>query len=272
MLLQRNLLSDGELVWSVDHRLLARGTDLSFILSHSRQDMLTLLEGQPSDPLPDDVRVQVPVDDHQEVWGSGVTYMRSREARESESAAADVYGAVYDAERPEIFFKSQGWRTRGSGEGVRIRRDSAWNVPEPELTLVVNAEGEIVGYTVGNDMSSRDIEGANPLYLPQAKTYNGSCAVGPAIVVCEADDLVGLEIDMRIERDGAAVFAGGTSTANMKRTFPELAEYLCRELDFPIGVLLMTGTGIVPPDEFTLQSGDVITIRIGDLSLVNTVE
>ena len=271
MLLQRNLI-DGTFVWSVDGRQLAQDTDLPKLLGQSREAMLKQLAEEPSVPVPADAAVQAPVDRHQEVWGSGVTYMRSREARESESAAADVYGAVYDAERPEIFFKSQGWRTRGSGEGVRIRRDSAWNVPEPELTLVVNAEGVIVGYTVGNDMSSRDIEGANPLYLPQAKTYNGSCAVGPAIVVCEADDLVGIEIDMRIERDGAAVFGGGTSTANMKRTFPELAEYLCRELDFPIGVLLMTGTGIVPPDEFTLQSGDVITIRIGDLSLVNTVE
>lgn len=271
MLLQRNLI-DGAFVWSVDGRQLAQDTDLPKLLGQSREAMLRQLAEEPSGPVPADATLQAPVDRHQEVWGSGVTYMRSREARESESAAADVYGAVYDAERPEIFFKSQGWRTRGSGEGVRIRRDSEWNVPEPELTLVVNAEGEIVGYTVGNDMSSRDIEGANPLYLPQAKTYNGSCAVGPAIVVCEADDLAGLEIDMRIERRGAAVFEGGTSTANMKRTFPELAEYLCRELDFPIGVLLMTGTGIVPPDEFTLQSGDVITIRIGDLSLVNTVE
>ncbi|MXZ26332.1 MAG: fumarylacetoacetate hydrolase [Caldilineaceae bacterium SB0665_bin_21] len=271
MLLQQNLI-DGACVWSVDGRQLARDTDLSTLLGQSRQAMLRQLAEEPSAPLPPNAVVQAPVDRHQEVWGSGVTYMRSREARESESAAADVYGAVYDAARPEIFFKAQGWRTRGSGEGVRIRRDSDWNVPEPELTLVVNAEGEIVGYTVGNDMSSRDIEGANPLYLPQAKTYNGSCAVGPAIHLCDADELVGLEIDMRIERNGDAVFEGSTSTSNMKRTFPELAEYLCRELDFPAGALLMTGTGIVPPDEFTLLSGDVITIRIGDLSLVNTVE
>ncbi|MYA04208.1 MAG: hypothetical protein F4Y37_06275, partial [Caldilineaceae bacterium SB0664_bin_22] len=189
-----------------------------------------------------------------------------------------VGGAVFVAlhfpvpAAPFFWSAGGGGRPGGPGEGVRIRRDSDWNVPEPELTLVVNAEGEIVGYTVGNDMSSRDIEGANPLYLPQAKTYNGSCAVGPAIHLCDADELVGLEIDMRIERNGDAVFEGHTSTANMKRTFPELAEFLCRELDFPAGVLLMTGTGIVPPDEFTLQSGDVITIRIGDLALVNTVE
>ena len=165
MLLQRNLI-DGAMVWSVDGRQLARNTDLPTLLGQSRQAMLRQLAGEPSAPLPPNAVVQAPVDRHQEVWGSGVTYMRSREARESESAAADVYGAVYDAARPEIFFKAQGWRTRGSGEGVRIRRDSEWNVPEPELTLVVNAEGEIVGYTVGNDMSSRDIEGANPLYLP----------------------------------------------------------------------------------------------------------
>ncbi|MCB0105083.1 MAG: fumarylacetoacetate hydrolase family protein, partial [Caldilineaceae bacterium] len=201
----------------------------------------------------------------------GVTYLRSRDARKAESTTADVYQKVYDAERPEIFFKQLGWRTVGSGEDVRIRADSHWNVPEPELTLVINAHGEIVGYTVGNDMSSRDIEGANPLYLPQAKTYTGSAAIGPAIQLAGADELTDLTIKLEILRDGNGVFAGDTATSNMKRTFPDLAAYLCRELAFPHGVFLMTGTGIVPGDEFTLQSGDLIKITIGEMTLENTV-
>ena len=217
-----------------------------------------------------DVTLLAPIDE-QEVWAAGVTYLRSRDARKAESTTADVYQKVYDAERPEIFFKQLGWRTVGSGEDVRIRADSHWNVPEPELTLVINAHGEIVGYTVGNDMSSRDIEGANPLYLPQAKTYTGSAAIGPAIQLAGADELTDLTIKLEILRDGNGVFAGDTATSNMKRTFPDLAAYLCRELAFPHGVFLMTGTGIVPGDEFTLQSGDLIKITIGEMTLENTV-
>jgi 2-dehydro-3-deoxy-D-arabinonate dehydratase len=212
-----------------------------------------------------------PVEPTQEVWGSGVTYLRSREARKAESTTADVYQKVYDAERPEIFFKSTGWRTVGSREPVRIRQDTRWNVPEPELTLVINAAGEIVGYTIGNDMSSRDIEGENPLYLPQAKTYTGSCAVGPGIRLCGAEELSDLEIEMQIERGGQVAFTGDTSTSKMKRSFEELAGYLFRELAFPHGVFLMTGTGIVPPDNFTLASGDTIRISIAGYSLENQV-
>ena len=213
-----------------------------------------------------------PLDDHQEVWGSGVTYLRSRDARKAESeTAADVYQKVYDAARPEIFFKQVGWRTVGHGQPVRIRVDTTWNVPEPELCLVINAACRIVGYTVGNDMSSRDIEGENPLYLPQAKTYDGSAAVGPGIRLAAADALTDLPIDLEIERDGAVAFAGETATSRMKRAFPDLADYLMRELAFPYGALLMTGTGIVPPDEFTLRRGDLVRITIDGMALENPV-
>lgn len=269
MLLARHYADTG-LLWSVDSRALPTGIDLRFLLA-LRQDMMLDLLRNAQGPAVTSVALQAPVDSGQEVWGSGVTYMRSREAREAESASADVYAKVYDAERPEIFFKAQGWRARGHGQTVRIRKDTTWNVPEPELTLVLNASGEIVGYTVGNDMSSRDIEGENPLYLPQAKTYDGSCAVGPAIRICDQADLADLAVAMHIDRQGTTVFEDKTSTANMKRTFPELARFLFCELAFPHGVLLMTGTGIVPPDEFTLAAGDIITIRIGDLKLSNQV-
>ncbi len=256
--------------WSVDGQALPAGTDLKFLLTLDQEAMLAFLRAAQGEPVTQGV-LQPPVEPDQEVWGSGVTYMRSRQAREAESEAADVYAAVYEAERPEIFFKAAGWRVQGHDQPVRIRTDSAWNVPEPELTLVINAQGQIVGYTVGNDMSSRDIEGLNPLYLPQAKTYDGSCAAGPAIVLCSATDLARLRIRMSIERDGTEVFGEETSTANMKRNFAELAAYLYRELSFPHGALLMTGTGIVPLDEFTLAEGDVISIQIGDLLLRNPV-
>ena len=191
------------------------------------------------------------------MWGSGVTYLRSRDARKAESATGDIYQKVYEAERPEIFFKSAGWHVVGSGEPVRVRADSRWNVPEPEVTLVINAGGEVVGYTVGNDMSSRDIEGENPLYLPQAKTYDGSCALGPGIRIVSATAMAGLRIRLQIQRGGLPVFDGETSTDQMRRTFEELAGYLFSELQFPYGAYLMTGTGIVPPDDFSLQTGDV---------------
>ncbi|MEZ4728450.1 MAG: fumarylacetoacetate hydrolase family protein [Caldilineaceae bacterium] len=259
--------------WALDGQLLPPGLTLSALLSLPQSAMASLLQSfatQRTNQVSNQPTL-APIEPNQEVWGSGVTYLRSRDARKAESTVADVYQKVYDAERPEIFFKQLGWRTVGSGDAVRIRADSHWNVPEPELTLVINAHGEIVGYTVGNDMSSRDIEGANPLYLPQAKTYNGSCAVGPAIQLATADQLTNLTIKLQIERNGDMVFEGETSTANMKRNFPELAAYLCRELDFPHGVLLMTGTGIVPGDSFTLEVGDLIRIAIEGLVLDNRV-
>ncbi len=200
-----------------------------------------------------------------------MTYLRSREARTAESESKDVYERVYEAERPELFFKSTGARAVGHGMKVRIRADARWSVPEPELTLVVNARLEIVGFTAGNDMSSRDIEGENPLYLPQAKVYNGSCAVGPGIHLATADESSDVAIAIEIERGGAPVFKGDTRSSKMKRRLPELASYLGRELEFRDGVLLMTGTGIVPPDDFTLRPGDVVRIHVGPLTLENEV-
>jgi len=212
-----------------------------------------------------------PLESDHEVWASGVTYLKSREAREAESTASDVYARVYDAARPELFFKSPGWRTVGHGQPIRVRADSHWNVPEPELTLVINAHGDIVGYSVGNDVSSRDIEGENPLYLPQAKVYRGSCALGPGIVLCDVDAMRDLPIAIAILRHGATVFEGTTRISRMKRTLDELAAYLYREIDFPRGAFLMTGTGVVPPHEFSMGPGDVVRITIGELTLENLV-
>lgn len=212
-----------------------------------------------------------PVEDDHEVWACGVTYLRSREAREAESTVRDVYARVYDAARPELFFKSVGSRVVGHGGEIRVRSDSAWNVPEPELTLVVNAHGEIAGYTVGDDVSSRDIEGENPLYLPQAKVYDGACALGPGILLAGGDRLTDLPIRIELARGGAPVFDGTTRTSQIKRTLGELVEYLCRETAFPRGAFLMTGTGIVPQTEFSLQRGDTVRITIGDLTLENQV-
>jgi 2-dehydro-3-deoxy-D-arabinonate dehydratase len=211
----------------------------------------------------------------QEVWAAGVTYYRSRTARMEEAKSAgggDFYDRVYGAARPELFFKATPHRVRGHGEAVRIRKDARWNVPEPELTLVVTTRGTIVGYTIGNDMSSRDIEGENPLYLPQAKVYDGSCALGPAVLVTPAPLPSSTEIRLTITRDEKSVFVGTTTLASMKRRPEELVEYLYRDNTFPAGCLLLTGTGIVPPDEFTLASGDEIAIQIEPIgTLVNRV-
>jgi 2-dehydro-3-deoxy-D-arabinonate dehydratase len=212
-----------------------------------------------------------PVDPRHEVWASGVTYLQSREARELESTDADAYERVYDAERPELFFKALGWRVVGPGDRVRIREDSRWNVPEPELVLVVNSGMEIVGYTAGNDVSSRDIEGENPLYLPQAKVYDGSCSLGPGIVLSGPDAMLDVSITMSISRGDGVVFEDEIDTAQMKRSFGELADYLGRELAFPDGAFLMTGTGIVPEDDFSLEAGDLVRISVGDLVLENGV-
>ena len=207
----------------------------------------------------------LPPVENQEIWASGVTYFRSRTARMEESKSAgggDFYDRVYNAVRPELFFKSPAWRAVGPGAPVRIRRDSKWNVPEPELTLLISTNGAITGYTIGNDMSSRDIEGENPLYLPQAKVYDGSCAAGPAILVTPDPLPKSTEIQITISRKGSAVFSGATSLGQMKRELNELADYLYKETSFPHGAFLMTGTGVVPPDDFTLASGDEISITI----------
>jgi 2-dehydro-3-deoxy-D-arabinonate dehydratase len=204
----------------------------------------------------------------QEVWAAGVTYYRSRTARIEESKDAGggtFYDRVYAAERPELFFKAAGWRAVGVGATVRIRADAKWSVPEPELTLVIAPDGRLVGYTIGNDMSSRDIEGENPLYLPQAKVYNGSCALGPCVLLAELGGVPlakSTSIAIEIHRDGTVGFSGQTTLAELKRDPLSLIEYLYRELDFPHGAMLMTGTGIVPPDDFTLAAGDLIRITI----------
>ncbi len=210
----------------------------------------------------------------QEVWAAGVTYHRSRDARMEESqksGADDFYAKVYEADRPELFFKSTPHRVVGPGQKVRIRQDSKWNVPEPELTLAINARGQIIGYTVGNDMSSRDIEGENPLYLPQAKVYDGCCALGPAILLSSDPLPAETEIKIKIERAGAEVFAGTTTLARMKRTPTELVGWLFRDNSFPVGCLMMTGTGIVPPSTFTLDHGDVVTIEIPPIGVLRNV-
>ena len=212
----------------------------------------------------------------QEVWAAGVTYFRSRTARMEESKDAGggtFYDRVYEADRPELFFKAASWRVRGPHANIRIRRDARWNVPEPELALVVNARGQIVGYTIGNDVSSRDIEGENPLYLPQAKVYDGSCALGPGILVTKDPLPPETAIEIRITRGKDVVFDGNTTLSQMRRKPEELVEYLYRETSFPSGCILLTGTGIIPPDEFTLRSGDLVEITIeGVGTLANTVE
>lgn len=212
----------------------------------------------------------------QEIWAAGVTYFRSREARMEESKEAgggDFYDRVYYAARPELFFKSPACRAVGHGQKVRIRRDSKWNVPEPELTLMITSSGKIIGYTIGNDMSSRDIEGENPLYLPQAKSYDGAAAIGPCIYISQEPLSGETPIQLEILRNGASVFEGKTHTGQIKREFTELVEYLYRETTFRHGCLLMTGTGIIPPDTFTLDHADEIRISIGQIgTLVNIVD
>jgi 2-dehydro-3-deoxy-D-arabinonate dehydratase len=209
--------------------------------------------------------VILPPIQQQEVWAAGVTYYRSRSARmeEAESAGGgDFYDRVYSAARPELFFKSTASRTVGPGGKVRIRKDAKWSVPEPELTLAINARGQIAGYTIGNDMSSRDIEGENPLYLPQAKVYDGSCALGPGILVTSAILPKSTEIVLEIDREDRCVFAGCVKLSELKRDTKTLVEYLFRDNSFPDGCFLMTGTGVVPPSDFTLNSGDRVRITI----------
>ena len=204
-----------------------------------------------------------------EVWAAGVTYLRSRDARVEESAVEDVYSLVYDAERPELFLKdAAGRRTVGPGEPVGVRSDSPWNVPEPEIGLVLGDGGALTGVTIGNDVSSRSIEGTNPLYLPQAKIYAGSCALGPAVL--ETDDWSQeFSIQMRIvSAGGDELFAGETSTAQMRRSFDELASWLVRENPVPAGSVLLTGTGLVPPSDFTLEPGHAVEIRVPGIGLL----
>ena len=257
--------------WAVDGHWLPDGFHLDLLLQRPLAEMRDALAGARSAE-PAEGALLAPIEDTQEVWAAGVTYLRSREARMAESETADIYDKVYEAERVEVFFKSNGWRVMGHGDEIRVRRDSTWDVPEPELALVLNRAGDIVGYTAGNDVSSRSIEGENPLYLPQAKVYDGSCALGPGIVIDEPDAMRDLAVALVIERGGAPVFEGETRTSQLKRSLEEIAKWLFADLDFPGGAFLMTGTGIVPPDDFTLRPGDAVRMSVGDLVLENEVE
>jgi len=243
-----------------------------------RDDLYAYLTAQVSSAAPAPVAalttVLAPIE-RQEVWAAGVTYFRSRTARMEESkvgGGGTFYDLVYNAERPELFYKSSAWRVVGPGGNVRIRKDATWNVPEPEFALLISVSGKITGYTIGNDMSSRDIEGANPLYLPQAKVYDGACAMGPCILVPSAPLPSSTAIAIEIHRAGSLAFSGTSAVFEMKRDFETLASYLYRELSFPDGAVLFTGTGIIPPDAFTLQSGDDIRITVNEIgTLQNTV-
>jgi 2-dehydro-3-deoxy-D-arabinonate dehydratase len=243
----------------------------------TREDLLEFLQATAASgaEVASPTQLLAPIES-QEVWAAGVTYFRSRAARMAESHDAgggDFYDRVYSAERPELFTKATAHRVVGPNAAVRIRRDSKWNVPEPELTLLISPAGKILGFTAGNDMSSRDIEGENPLYLPQAKVYDGSCALGPAILVTPETPGPATKIRVHIVRGGATMFDEGTTLKELKRTPTELVSYLYRESSFPHGAFLMTGTGVVPPDSFTLLPGDRVDISIDGIgTLSNIVE
>lgn len=251
------------------HELLEPGLTVAGLLA-TGAGLGRAIAGAPGTGSARGLRVLAPVDD-QEVWAAGVTYLRSRDARIEESTEPTVYDRVYDAVRPELFFKSNGWRVRGPGDAIGVRADSAWDVPEPELALVVAADGTVAGYTIGDDVSSRTIEGENPLYLPQAKVYDGACALGPALVA--AADVGGpFRIGLTIRRAGVVVFDGATSSDRLRRSFEELVGHLGRALSFPAGAILLTGTGIVPDPPFSLTAGDSVEIAIDGLGrLVNPV-
>lgn len=275
-------------LFRTEHGILLENEDRYFRLHETnwdsvvnRNDLYEWLEAQSATLIPVVFSEDQPMPEilapigTQEVWASGVTYYKSRTARMEESEKAgggSFYDRVYDADRPELFFKSVAWRVVGSGQPVRIRKDSSWDVPEPELTLFATSEGTLVGYTIGNDMSSRSIEGENPLYLPQAKSYTGSAAIGPCMYVPKEPLAPETVIDLAIVRGGEEKFNGTVTLAQMKRTPQELLQYLFREMSFPTGAYLMTGTGIIPPSDFTLQSGDVVHITIEPIgTLTNTV-
>jgi 2-dehydro-3-deoxy-D-arabinonate dehydratase len=269
MYLTRHAISEGPR-WAVDGEFLPATFHLGLLLQlpagQVGEFLIAARTGETADGA-----LLAPIESRQEVWAAGVTYLRSREARMAESDTADIYDKVYDAERVEVFFKAAGWRAVGPGSPIRIRQDSHWNVPEPELTVVANSAGAIVGYCAGNDVSSRDIEGANPLYLPQAKVYDGSCAIGPGIVIAGPEAQRDLPIRMTIRRGDAIEFQGETSTAQLKRSLEEMVGWLTRELTFPEGVFLMTGTCLVPPETFSLAPGDHVRITVEELTLENPV-
>ena len=270
MLLTRHESAHGGARWALDNRLLPAQFGLDLLLQVPRAGLPALLQALPRGDEPAGALLP-PIEPAHEVWAAGVTYVPSRDAREAESSVKDVYARVYQARRPELFFKAVGWRVVGHEQPIRVRADSRWNVPEPELTLVINQGGEIVGFCAGNDVSSRDIEGENPLYLPQAKVYDGSCALGPGILIGDGACLDDLPIQLAVERAGRPAFEGEIRTSQLNRPLSELVEHLRRELEFPRGVFLLTGTGIVPPADFSLAPGDVVAIGVGPLRLRNRV-
>jgi 2-dehydro-3-deoxy-D-arabinonate dehydratase len=271
MYLSRHLTVGGAR-WALDGRYLPSLFTLDLLLELPAEDVHGLLDSLSlAEDVQEEDRLLPPLEASHEVWASGVTYLISREARMFESTEADIYDKVYDAERPELFFKASGWRVVGHGEAVRVRTDSHWNVPEPELVLVVNSRMEIVGYTAGNDVSSRDIEGENSLYLPQAKIYDGGCSLGPGIVLGGPDSMRDVPIRMRVLRGGEVLYEDEVGTSRMKRPFEELASYLGKELSFPNGAFLMTGTSLVPGEDFSLTPGDRVEISVGELVLENEV-
>ena len=269
MLLTKHRTQSG-MRWAIDGCFLPFSLSLSRLLELPRQGMINVLEDVAGGESASGQEA-APIDPDQEVWAAGVTYLQSREARRAESTEPDLYQKVYEAVRPEIFFKALGWRVSGNGEPIRIRKDSQWNVPEPELVLVINHYREIVGNCAGNDVSSRAIEGENPLYLPQAKVYDGSCALGHGILLCQPDAIKDIPIHLEIRRAGEKIYSGDANIASMKRDLAELVEFLTCELEFPQGVFLMTGTGLVP-DNFTLQPGDRVAILVGELAIENRVQ
>lgn len=241
---------------------------LSMPLAHAREAVAHPVEEVTSAP----VRLLPPVDGHTEVWASGVTYKRSQEARIEESSVKDVYSRIYEAARPELFLKAVAWRVVGHRDAIGIREDSRLNVPEPELALVLNAQAELLGLTICNDVSSRSIEGENPLYLPQAKIYAGSCALGPGIrPIWEVQDVLGLDIEVEVIREGTHAWKAVTSTSLMHRSLDELVNYLFRADRFPFGAVLSTGTGLVPGMDFTLHSGDEVAITISGIGTLTNV-
>ena len=268
--LRRVLLAGAEtLVFAGEDGLHPLASTLGELLAAGRRELEAAVDAAiASSPVSADGASVLPPVDTQEIWASGVTYMRSRAARMSESVAADVYSRVYDAPRPELFLKAPAWRVPTPGSPLRIRRDSKWDVPEPELALVVAASGEIVGYLVGDDMSSREIEGDNPLYLPQAKIYDDALGLSDTIVLARDSSWEQTDIRIAITRGETIVYAGTISTGTMRRTFDELVGYLFRELTHPSGVVLLTGTGLVPPDEITLAAGDEVEIEIDGVGVL----
>jgi 2-dehydro-3-deoxy-D-arabinonate dehydratase len=247
------------------HDLLRLRTDeLRMQIESGRPPIYRGVQPGAADNLP--ALILAPIDGETEVWAAGVTYKQSEQARMEESGTPDIYASVYAAKRPELFFKATPRRVAGPGAPIVVRTDSTWDVPEPELVLVVNAHAEIIGYTIGNDVSSRSIEGENPLYLPQAKVYTGCCSLGPGITPAwEVSDPYNLTIHLAIERNEQVYWEGVTSTRELKRRFDELVTYLFLENDFPDGVFLYTGTALVPERQFTLEPGDVVQIDIDQL-------